>query len=330
MRKKSTENTELYGMLRLIAVSDDSMFMFANKELENAEITDRCIVYDSDSGNFAPVICIGSWTARVNPWEKPTSDQLKRAEQCVDRIPKQILREFYSLSYQDVVRRAQNRNRNGSSKVKFIDCETWRSGDQVNLWTYWQGYQLKDISEKGVDILLVGQDWGNPKNNPKVIASIESIQRGEKVFYEVTSHTDRTMARMFKAFGEDIDIMNIKPGLRLFFTNYSLGYRGCSETGGMTKSIMKQDEDLFNDLVLAIRPKIIICLGKITYEMATRTVTKGFVKQLREGIPFKAPFPLDESIPVYGVAHCGARGCRNVGGEDNMKKAWIKIAEEFK
>lgn len=316
-------------MLRLICVHDNSMFMFANKEFEKAEITDRCIVYNPDSDSFAPVICIGSWTARVNPWEKPTSEQLKRAEQWIDRIPNQILSEFYSLTYQDVVKRAQNRNRHGSTKVKFVDCETWLSGNQINLWTYWQGYQLKDVDEKGVDILLVGQDWGNPKNNPKVIASIESIQRGEDVFYDVTSPTDLNMANMFTAFGENIDIMSIKPGLRLFFTNYSLGYRGCSETGGMTKSIMKQDEDLFNDLVLAIRPKIIICLGKITYEMVTKTVTKGFVKQLREGNPFKAPFPLDESITVYGVAHCGARGCRNVGGEENMKKAWIKTAEEF-
>ncbi|SCW34300.1 hypothetical protein SAMN05660484_00584 [Eubacterium ruminantium] len=233
------------------------------------------------------------------------------------------------MKYNEVVFKAKQSHREGLGKVLFQECDTWRSGDQINLWTYWQGYQLKDVDEKGVDILLVGQDWGNPTNNKKVIERIKSIQRGENVFYEASSPTDRKMAIMFKAFGENIDIMNVDPGLRLFFTNYSLGYRGCSETGGMTKSIMKQDEDLFNDLVLAIRPKIIICLGKITYEMATRTVTKGFVKQLREGIPFKAAFPLDESIPVYGVAHCGARGCRNVGGENNMKKAWIKIAEEF-
>ena len=35
-------------------------------------------------------------------------------------------------------------------------------GNQINLWTYWQGYQIKDI-DIGVDILLVGQDRRNDK-----------------------------------------------------------------------------------------------------------------------------------------------------------------------
>ena len=92
---------------------------------------------------------------------------------------------------------------------------------------------------------------------------------------------------------------------------------------------MRQDKEIFDELVLAIKPKIIICLGKITYEMVSGMIAKDFIMNLQAGKPFKAPFPLDNSITVYGVAHCGARGRNNVGGEANMMKAWKKIAEEY-
>ena len=67
------------------------------------------------------------------------------------------------MKYSDVVEKAQKKCRSGYGRIKLTDCNTWERGNQINLWTYWQGYQLKDIDEKGVDILLVGQDWGNPK-----------------------------------------------------------------------------------------------------------------------------------------------------------------------
>ncbi|MBQ9881157.1 MAG: hypothetical protein IJM42_00890 [Synergistes sp.] len=84
------------------------------------------------------------------------------------------------------------------------------------------------------------------------------------------------MAEMFKVFGEGVDITKADPGLRLFFTNYSLGYRAGSETGGITKRVMRQDAELFDDLVLAVKPKIIICLGRITYEMVAKVTADGF------------------------------------------------------
>ena len=48
------------------------------------------------------------------------------------------------------------------------------------------------------------------------------------------------------------------------------------------------------------------------------------------GEPFKAAFPLKPEITVYGVAYCGSRGRQNVGGLENMRKAWDKIAIEYK
>lgn len=239
------------------------------------------------------------------------------------------------MKYQEIVKEAQNARKKayGNGQVQFAPCETWLEGDQINLWTYWQGYQLKDIDEKGVDILLVGQDWGNPsaKKNADMMERIKKIQSGGGTirYDEKASPTDKNMAKMFKSFGDNIDILNDNPGMRLFFTNYSLGYRTDSESGGMTKELMKKDKQFFDDLVLAIKPKIIICLGQLTYEMVSGQKTDGFCERLKEGKPFEAAFPLKQDVKVYGVAHCGSRGRQNVGGIENMQKAWNYIAKEY-
>ncbi|MBR6150213.1 MAG: hypothetical protein IKQ25_02935 [Lachnospiraceae bacterium] len=237
------------------------------------------------------------------------------------------------MKYKDVVEKAIKARRKPYGNGVYAPCETWLAGNQINLWTYWQGYQLKDIDENHVDVLLVGQDWGNPglDKNADAMERIKKIQAGEKaVGYDVKlSPTDRNLAEMFKAFGEKIDISKDNPGMRLFFTNYSLGYRTGRETGGMTKGLMKEDKEFFDELVLAIQPKIIICLGKLTYEMVSGQITKDFCKRLQEGKPFKAPFPLKRDIMVYGVAHCGSRGSQNVGGPKKMKSAWNYVAEQY-
>lgn len=236
------------------------------------------------------------------------------------------------MLYRDVVEKAKKQKRIGFGNVIFEDCKTWLRGDQINLWTYWQGYQLTDIDKKGVDILLVGQDWGCPKRNPEVCERINKIQNGvpDVSYMTNASPTDKRLAEMFKAFGKEIDITSNTPGMRLFFTNYSLGYRRGSETGGMTKKIMSQDSELFTDLVEAIHPRIIICLGKITYEMVIGHPIKRFCEKLKGGIPFREAYPANAEIIVYGVAHPGARGLYNIGGsEEVMKQSWIKIAEDM-
>ena len=243
---------------------------------------------------------------------------------------------MHPLKYKEVVKKAQDARRTSyGDKILFEPCDVWLKGDQINLWTYWQGYQLKNIDEKGVDILLVGQDWGCPSagKNACVIDRIGSIQAGnDAIQYDVNaSPTDKNLACLFKAFGDGVDITKKDPGMRIFFTNYSLGYRcpNSSETGGMTKKLMKKEKEIFDDLVLAIKPKIIICLGKMTYEMVSGEIAKGFCIRLSDGKPFEAPFPLKPEITVYGVAHCGARGCQNIGEIEKMQNAWKYIAEKY-
>jgi predicted house-cleaning noncanonical NTP pyrophosphatase (MazG superfamily) len=233
------------------------------------------------------------------------------------------------LKYFDVVKKAKMEvaSRGIYGDIRLADCKEWQDGNVINLWSYWQGYQIEDIDE-GIDILLVGQDWGNPKSNPKIIDIIHRIQAGEKTAHYtscITSATDRNLIELFKILGCDITKEN--PGKRLLFTNYCLAYRTGSETGGMTKSLLRMDAEIFDKLVNAVRPKTIICLGKITYEAVTESIANEFVKNLKEGKPIEGVYPKKDSIKVFGVAHCGARGVINVGGKEIMNASWQKIAE---
>ncbi|WP_026664496.1 hypothetical protein [Butyrivibrio sp. FC2001] len=239
------------------------------------------------------------------------------------------------MTYQEVVQLAKtdiaSRTDYGNKKITYVPCPLWENGNQINLWTYWQGHQLKDLGTKRVDVLLVGQDWGNLDNNPEVRKSIEDIQAGKKnsFYYVKDNPTDKMLIKLFQVFGDDIKIMTPDPGMRLFFTNYSLGYREGHQTGDMTKGLMKKDKELFEDLVLVLNPRIIICLGKITYEMVSGHPVKGFVKQLQTGEPFKTTFPLNSDITVYGVAHPGSWGQANIGSKEIMILAWEKIARDY-
>ena len=166
--------------------------------------------------------------------------------------------------------------------------------------------------------------------DPLKVRWIERIQNGiQGVQYNsLASQTDRALSKLFTLL--DCDINSLNPGKRLFFTNYSLGYRSGSETGGMTKSLLYEDSELFDDLVTAIKPKVIICLGKLTYEAVSRRPVNEYLKQLRKGIPFESTYPANESIKVYGVSHCGARGISNVGGMDLIEKSWARISNYLK
>lgn len=242
------------------------------------------------------------------------------------------------MTYGEVVKRAQKIRKEpyDNGKIFYKPCEVWLKGDQINLWTYWQGYQLKDIDENHVDILLVGQDWGNPDadSNKETLEYIKQIQTGNTAvrYNEEASTTDKNLKELFKVFDENIDISQQNPGMRLFFTNYSLGYRSEKQTGGMTKTLMLKDKEFFDLLVVAVRPKIIICLGKLTYEVASGQIAKDFSKKLQRGEPFRnvVSFGKCLTIPVYGVAHCGSFGTRNAGGFKKMQVVWEKIAEEYR
>ena len=236
------------------------------------------------------------------------------------------------MTYREIVEKAKitlkKRGHYGIGDVDLYACDLWLKSNQINLWAYWQGYQLDDI-DKGIDIMLVGQDWGNPDWDKEVAARIERMQAGERVSYWTgkLSPTDTNLTVLFKELGCNVESEN--PGKRILFTNYCLGYRSGKQSRGMKSYYLDMDRELFDDLVKAVHPKVIICLGKITYEAVTNKRTKGFVKQLKEGIPFVSEYPGALETKVYGVAHCGGLGLKNIGGIERAKKSWQKIVADL-
>lgn len=219
----------------------------------------------------------------------------------------------------------------GNAKIKYIDCDTWLTDkcNEINLWTYWQGHGLTDFSD--VKIMLVGQDWGSEKFEADSIKRIQEIQNGERdIDYDenMNSPTNIKLCKLFLHIGHDYDLS--KSHSDLFFTNYSLGYRRDSETGNMTKALLRQDKEAFETLVKIVQPRVIICLGKLVSEMVLGQTIKGFIKRLKAGMILSYDYPANSKIKVYCVGHCGKRGVSNRGGIKSMEEDWMRIAEDMR
>ena len=237
---------------------------------------------------------------------------------------------------------------------------------QINLWTYWQG-----IGVDKVDILVVGQDWGKPfwpgttgkKKLKQIDDNIEAINAGDlRTLYlppGMTSPwaTDRNLAELIKEIKVDEKILYEDVSSHrydnLFFTNFCLGYRVVKETGDMTQEIMLKDSDHFKELVRCLNPKIIICIGKDTYECVLKTLFNiqlqlnscDYMGMLNDGRNRVAGNYNNQNLIVYGMGHCGSMGVNinskkfdenafldNVGkkGMDLMKEDWARISDDAK
>ncbi|MCH5344227.1 MAG: hypothetical protein J1E64_09320 [Acetatifactor sp.] len=250
--------------------------------------------------------------------------------------------------YKDLVAKAKEvwraRVKNGSygnEKIQFKACETWFSDkcNEINLWTYWHGHGLTDFSN--VKIMLVGQDWGNEDNEEDAVSRIkEMLENKRELYYDkadknngkkLRNPTEQHLCELFSCLekkpGEKYDLSEYNS--QLFFTNYFLGYRSGSGTGNMTKKLLEEDKPAFEKLVDIVRPKVIICLGKIVSEMVIGSTIKGFKNKLDAGV-ITANYPKHNDIKVYCVGHCGRRGVSNRGGLAKMKKDWENINEDMK
>jgi len=226
---------------------------------------------------------------------------------------------------------------------------------EINLWTYWQGLGYAE-NTPNIDILLVGQDWGNPyiDKTPDTIKNIKRINeeglpasKAVKYLFGVDmgrrdEQTDKNLITLFKSIGYE-DIENIRYE-KLFFTNYSLGYRKKgSMSGGMTVSRLLKDKEFFIELVNILQPKVIICLGQIAYEAVLETYGKSynnatkFVDQVKEHKNTEVLDIGNRNATVFGVSHCGYFGTINrgdipstrmkEGNLDNQIKDWEIIKE---
>ena len=186
---------------------------------------------------------------------------------------------------------------------------------EINLWTYWQGRGNLDAK-----ILLVGQDWGCIENQDgkQWIETIECANKGLPYDYmaQNSSETDKNLIKLFKE-GIHLDIE--KPCSEVFFTNFVLGYRNEGTSGGFKKEWIHHDKGYFLELVEIIQPKVILCLGRDTFEgvltafgIASKVKIESYNAFIESAFnPVSVTFSNGNHIFIFALAHCGAMGTLN-------------------
>ena len=188
--------------------------------------------------------------------------------------------------YKNIINSAKSYYLSSTSQIKNIKSGndyfdfTWCPGfnHEINLWSFWQNGYRDDVTRKmSAEILLVGQDYGSYIEDGVFIPMISKCLEGkcnsteEYVSYirnsKKRNDTDRNLLELFEVLGEEYkaDIKNP----RLFFTNLCLGYRSCEKiSGGNVSEQMRHDSIYLKELIDILRPKVVICLGALTYTCA--------------------------------------------------------------
>lgn len=214
--------------------------------------------------------------------------------------------------------------------------------NEINYWSYFQGANCLDAS-----IMLVGQDFGAVKaiDIENMLAKSKAIDEGKSMNYldevDVVAPTDINLCSLFQhAFNIDIHHLRHK---ELFFTNIVLGYRKTTCSGFLPNKCFEKDLPFFEMLVGIIKPKIIICLGRKTFEYALKALhaPKPKYNKYNELIASRNNCINvcrdDYSTVVCGVAHCGSmetiNRCQEVKSKDKgielQKGDWKYIADNF-
>lgn len=214
--------------------------------------------------------------------------------------------------------------------------------EEINLWTYWQGRNHLDA-----DILLVGQDWGNPwaDDMGSFMKKIPNVQEGPMADYMDgnKSITDEHLSKLFQEINPKLNIS--KPCENVFFTNFVLGYRTGKISGNFKNQWAKSDAKFFEELVDIIEPKVVLCLGRSVFDAIIRVYYpkdrpaigryNSFIESERN--PIIVEYASEKRMAVFALAHCGAIGTmnRNRGYQYNDKldlqrQDWRKVAEYIK
>lgn len=162
------------------------------------------------------------------------------------------------------------------------DCE------EINLWTYWQGR-----GNLNARIMLVGQDWGSPwdESSKPTMDQIILANQGKEYCY-----------------------LENNPSPDLFFTNFILVYRHKGSSGGYQQNWADHDKGYFQELANIVEPKVILCLGRSTFEgvlsafdvqLSTRIRNfNAFIESANN--PVAVPLENGSAAYVFALAHCGA------------------------
>lgn len=190
----------------------------------------------------------------------------------------------------------------------------------INRWNLWQG-------NLDADIMVIGQDYGQLDDG----SNYDLWKSGT-----YTNFTDVSLKKLFdKAFSINIDATDSP----LFFTNMANCYRKQKTTGEMHSGWLPICSNKYMArLIKIIRPKIIIVLGRATFE-ALHCMEDLSVKCSDICITGKATYAeiikhqyhilLDNfTIKVFPVYHPGANSQINRNFDEQLKD-WKNIAEYY-
>ena len=217
----------------------------------------------------------------------------------------QRYRKLVEDAKQDYQSRPRSCNSKGVSLTWDDECK------EINFWTYWQGIGNYDAS-----IMLVGQDWGKPIQGSSVMQNIKDINSGLREDYDRDpgSITDDNLCELFSVLGFDIS----KRCKDLFFTNFVLGYRSDGLSGNLLREWLIYDAPFFARLVNIIEPKVLICLGKDTFESVQYACTGrmkhiyGFNRFIESSDnPVTMTLQSGKTLTAFAEAHCGRMGTLN-------------------
>ena len=217
----------------------------------------------------------------------------------------QLYRSLVEDAREDYLSRPRSSNSKGVYLTWAKDCQ------EINLWTYWQG-----IGNYNASIVLVGQDWGFPDGTSSVMKNIRDINCGLREDYEFDqgSPTDGNLCKLFSVLGYDIT----RRCKDLFFTNFILGYRSKGCSGNLSRDWLASDAPFFARLVNIIEPRVVICLGKDTFENVQYACTgkmkhiknfSAFIESTQN--PVTLPLLSGKTTTAFAVAHCGTIGTMN-------------------
>lgn len=217
----------------------------------------------------------------------------------------------------------------------FINNSEFERLEEHNLWTYWQGRDVRHPK-----IMVVGQDWGSVEQSKKYFEYIKNHPEEKLVSYVQVKKdnpemkksefmTDRELQCFFNKHLGYTDICQ-NQHKDLYFTNLIPGFRnGTSSTGNSSDAQKEITEDVLTDfkqLLEILHPEFIICLGRIVSESIDRAYngaesiiarTSNFNAFLEKELYADVPQPIvldlgnGNQTKMFILAHMGGLGRAN-------------------
>ncbi len=162
-------------------------------------------------------------------------------------------------------------------------------------------------------IMIILQDWASEEFLKKGVNQTQvkfghdpNLSTNKNLFYLLKKYFNITFA---ETYATDV-FPFIKPG------NMS--------TGIPMKDMMRAAEQFAIPQIKIISPKIVICLGNLTFNSIRRAF--GLKGRLALTTPLdKLSFSIDKSL-IVGSIHVGAEGTRAIGGKAALENNWEKLS----